>query len=471
MLPKERITRSFTPAAWWNDQQTLQWIARPKLRRTIGEKSRSVWGRGKWPRNKALRNRKEGMYIIAVAEDAFSGGEELAKTLAQRLGLPYLDSAALIERAAAAGQDREKLAAAFESAPTFFSRSDRLRRTQLLQLQAAEATEIRNGSIVCYGAAADLLNLEARRIFRVGVQASHRYRRWRVREQLKIRGASAARYLNACDQNRRRWLLYLFGTKQGLPTGNDLVVNVEQLGFDAASAAICEMICDRSRFTAADLASLESFALSTGIQARLAHHPDTAHLDLGVAIQGDMAILKGTVCSKEEIDAIKRALMPSNLEVDLSRIQLNGAGDKLDCISTRLIHLRLNWKPAFWDAALSHPALLSVGVSGVILLSLAAMWAAGHWLHPAGTPLINFAGVITDSRCGVSHPNTQQTAACARSCVKSRGAKYVIIDGARSLTLADQQRGEEFAGQRVVATGSLDDATGNLRIQSIHAVP
>jgi hypothetical protein len=470
MLPKERITCSFTPAAWWNDQQTLQWIARPKLRRAIGEKSRSVRDRGKWPRNRALRNRKEGRYILAVAEDAFSGGEELAKTLAQRLGLPYWDSVALIERAATAGQDRESLVAAFESAPTLFSRSDRLRRTQLLQLQAAEATEIRNGSIVCYGAAADLLDVDARRVFRVAIQASHRARRLRVQEQLKIRGASAERYLNACDQSRRRWLLYRFGAKTGLPMGHDLVINLEQMGLDAACAAVREMICDQSRFTAADLASIESYALSACIQAALARHSDTAHLDMDVENQGGVAIVRGTVRCMEEIDSIKRVLLPVNKEVDFSHIQSNPARDKEGTVPRSAMNPKPSWSGAFWDAVLAHPARLSAEISGTILL-VVAVWAVGHWLHPAETHLYSFAGVVTDSQCKFSHPNAHLTAACVRSCVKSRGAKYVLIDGARSLTLADQQRGEEFAGQRVVATGFLDDATGNLRIQSIHAVP
>ena len=470
MLPQERITCSFTPAAWWYDQQTLQWIARPKLRRTIGEKSRSVWDRGKWPRNRALRNRKEGMYILAVAEDAFSGGDEFAKTLAQRLGVPYLDSAALIERAAAAGEDPERLAAALESAPTCFSRSNRHQRSQLLQLQAAETTEIRNGSIVCYGAAADLLDVDVRRVFRVAIQASHRVRRLRVQKQLKVRGAGAERYLTACDRSRCRWLLYRFGAKTGLPMGHDLVINLEQMGIDAACAAVREMICDQSRFTAADLTSIESYALSACIQAALARHSDTAHLDVDVEVQDGVAIVRGTVRCMEEIDSIKRVLLPVNIEVDFSHIQSNPARDDEDTVPRNAMNPKPSWSGAFWDAVFAHPARLSAEISGMILL-VVAVWAVGHWIHPAETPLYSFAGVVTDSQCKLSHPNAHLTAECVRSCVKSRGAKYVLIDGARSLTLADQQRGEEFAGQRIVATGFLDHATGSLRIQSIHAAP
>lgn len=410
------------------------------------------------------------MYIIAVSDEAFSGGEELAKTLAKNLGVPYVDSAVLVERAAAAGEDRKRLAAALETAPTFFDRSSRHKRTQVLELQAALAEDISNGSMVCYGIAAELLSLDSRRVFRVGIHASHRSRRFRLREQLNIHGAGAERYLNACDQNRRRWLLYRFGAKTGLPMGHDLEINLEGMGLNAACVAVSKMICDRSRLTAAELSSIESSVFSTCIQAALARHPDTAHLDLGVEIQGDMAVLQGTVRSLEEIDSIQHVPLPANMRVDFSQIRLDRAGDQHDPISGRWMQSKLNWKPAFWDAALSHPAWLSTGVSGVVLLGLAAMWVPGHWFRPAETHLSSFAGVITDSLCATSHPKAKQTAECVRSCVTMRGAKYVLSDGTHSLMLADQQRGGVFAGQKVVATGFLDGATGNLRLRSIHAV-
>ena len=469
MKPTRRIDTSFTPAAWWNNQQISQWIARPMVRREIREKNRSRWDRGRWPRNRILRNRKEGMYIIAVSEEAFSGGEELAKTLAKNLRLPYVDSAALVERTAAAGKDRERLAAALETAPTFFDRSSRHKRTQVLELQAALAEDISNGSMVCYGIAAELLSLDSRRVFRIGIQASHRSRRFRLREQLNIHGASAERYLNTCDQSRRSWLLYLFGAKTGLPMGYDLVIDLERMGLDAACVAVCEMLCDPSRFAAANLASIESFLLSTSIQAALARHPDTAHLDLGVEVQGDLAILRGSVPSMEEIDSIQRVPLPANMKFDFNQVRLDSAGDQSDSISGRWMQSKLNWKPASWDAALSHPAWLSAGVSGTILLILAAMWAPGHWFRPAETHLSSFAGVITDSQCATLHPKAQQTAECVRFCVTMGWAKYVLREGARSLTLTDQQKGGEFAGQKVVATGFLDGATGNLRLRSIHA--
>ncbi len=469
MVRRKRIDSSFIPATWWDAQQTLQWIARPRLRRAVEERNRHLWDRGKWPRNTTFRNRKEAMYIIAVSEEAFSGGEELAKLLAKSLGVPFVDSAALIERAVALGGDRIGLGAAVEAAPIFSGRSSRHRQRQVLQLQAAQAAEIRGGSVVCYGPAADLLTLDARRVFRIGIHASHRSRRLRVQKQLKIHGSSADRYLNACDRNRRRWLLYRFGAHAGCQPRYDLLINLEQVGFDATCAAVCEMICDRSRFIAADLASIESFALSACIQAALARRPETAHLDLGIEIHGGVAILHGTVRTREEIDSIKRVPLPVNVEIDFSHIRLTRAENEQDLNSRAVTPTMPNWKLAFRDSAISHPIWVSAGVSGMILLGLAALWAPGHLFRRADAHLASFAGVITDSECGLLHRKIQQSSECVRYCVRINGAKYVLDDGAHILTLADQKAGERFAGQRVLVTGFVDKNTDTLQARTVRA--
>jgi hypothetical protein len=100
---------------------------------------------------------------------------------------------------------------------------------------------------------------------------------------------------------------------------------------------------------------------------------------------------------------------------------------------------------------------------------MAAAHAPGRWFRPPDTHLQSFAGVITDSQCGISHKVVQKTAQCVRSCVKL-GAKYVLNDGTHSFVLTDQPTAERFAAQRVVATGRLDEITGDLQLRSIRAV-
>jgi Cytidylate kinase-like family len=421
------------------------------------------------------RPAEEGrMCIIAVSEESFSDGQKFAETLAQDLGLRYADSAILVERAAAWGGDRKKLRAAFENAPGFLDRFLRDLEVQVLLLQAALAEDIREGDVVCYGIAADLLNLEAKHILRVRVEASHRFRQLELRERLKLPREEAEKHLNKCDRNERRWQHYLFGIKAAVPLGHDFLVNLEQTTFDEACTAVSDLISSQSRFrpSITDAALVERFVVSSRIRAALALNPPTAHLDLDVEIEDHTAVLRGKVRSVEEIDSIRRFVfpIPKDIKVDVNQVQLGSWDYQPPLFSSGTAEARAPKPATFRAPVFRRPAWLLAGVAAMVLLVLAGSHAPGRWFHPADTRLLSVAGVITDSQCGVSHKVVQKTAECVRSCVRASGAKYVLNDGTHSFVLTDQQTAERFAAQRVVATGLVDEITGDLKLRSIQAV-
>lgn len=414
------------------------------------------------------------MSIIAVSEEVFSGGREFAKGLAKRLGIRYVDSAVLVERAAAWGGQPKRLRAAFEHAPTFLDRFIRGRERQVSLLQAALAEDIRDGNAVCYGVAADLLNVDCKQILRIRVQASHGLRRLRVEELLRFTRVEAERYLRKSDRKQGRWHMYLYGGKAGLPLGHDLLINLEQTSPEENYTTVSDMINYQGRFrpNMGDQALLERFAVSTRIKAAIAQDPQTAHLDIDVEMQGDTAVLQGVVRGIDDIIALQ--LVPSplpSIAIDVSQVRLGGAdylppffpaGGGREPAAQK--------KSGFRLPALPRPAWLLAGVAAMVLLVIAASHAPGRWFRPANTPLQSFAGVITDSQCGISHKVVQKTAECVRVCVKLTGAKYVLNDGTHSFVLTDQQTADRFAAQRVVATGRLDEITGDVQLSSIHAV-
>jgi cytidylate kinase len=266
------------------------------------------------------------MCIIAVSEEVFSGGQEFAETLAKRMGFRYVDSAILVERAAAWGADQKRLRSAFENAPGFFERFHRDPEIQVLLLQAALAEDIREGDVVCYGIAADLLNLEARQILRVHVEASHGVRQLELRRRLKLPLEEAEKHLNQYNRNQRRWQRYLLGIHAALPLGHDFLIKFEQTTSDEACAAVSDLIHSQSRFrpSITDTALIERFVVSSRIRAALAQNPPTAHLDLDVEIGDHTAVLRGKVRSVEEIDSLRRFVfpIPKDIKVDVNQVQL-----------------------------------------------------------------------------------------------------------------------------------------------------
>jgi hypothetical protein len=280
--------------------------------------------------------------------------------------------------------------------------------------------------------------------------------------------------LNKCDRNERRRRRYLLGIKAALPLGRDFLVNFEQTTLDEACTAVSDLIQSQSRFrpSIADAALVERFVVSSRIRAALAQNPPTAHLDLDVEIEDHTAVLRGKVRSAEEIDSLRRFVfpIPEDIKVDVSQVLLGSWDYQPPLFSSGTAEV---WapKPARFRAPVfPRPAWLLAGSSALVLLVITASHAPGRWFHPADTRLLSVAGVITDSQCGISHKVAQKTAECVRSCVKLPGAKYVLNDGTHSFVLTDQQTAERFAAQKVVATGLVDEITGDLKLRSIQAV-
>lgn len=421
------------------------------------------------------------MCIIAVYESGFCDGQEYAEKLAERLSLRYVNAESLIARATSWGGDRLNLWAAYENAPGIFDRFSRNRLAQILLLQAALAEEVRYGNAVCFGLAAELLTVDAGLILRIRLEASLGAQQHRVHDRLKPDRDDAARYFRKVARDKRRWARYLFGTASGSAgRKDDLRISMDQTYLDEACEMVCSLIENQSRFvpTTANLAVLESFAISTRINAALAQDTRIAHHDVKVEMQGDRAILRGYVWGTSEMTSLAQvaSLLPAGIKVDLGQVQL-GAWDypyffpdflpiewlrpRLEASqpSTPVTRRRVDW--VFASA---------LAVIGLFVLTLGGAWIWMARFAPAGSSLQNFSGLITDSHCAPVRDVALQTADCVRSCVKQRGAQYVLKTRTRTYVLANQQKGEKLAGESVNATGVLDERSGELRVSSVHAM-
>jgi hypothetical protein len=132
-------------------------------------------------------------------------------------------------------------------------------------------------------------------------------------------------------------------------------------------------------------------------------------------------------------------------------------------------------KNVTWLRLVSYcAAWVLAGSLMVAALLASASLAFGFSFAPAAdtqdpSSAIAVAGVISDSHCGAKHTinSGQSSAECVRSC-KRRGAKYVMVNGNTTYTLAgNQSKFEAFAGQRAQVNGTLHGET--LNVTSIQA--
>ena len=90
----------------------------------------------------------------------------------------------------------------------------------------------------------------------------------------------------------------------------------------------------------------------------------------------------------------------------------------------------------------------------------------------------SFTGEIMDSQCAGmgSHDkmmkgmDAKDAKDCSQKCVRM-GGKYVLFDPAtkRTYALDDQQKADQFAGQKVSVKGTFDSASKTIHISSVEA--
>lgn len=90
-----------------------------------------------------------------------------------------------------------------------------------------------------------------------------------------------------------------------------------------------------------------------------------------------------------------------------------------------------------------------------------------------GVPPATFTGTIIDAECvrgGHASMRMGETdAECAKACVISHDSRYLLAEGANVYQLSDQKTPERFAAERVVVTGTLDETTRTIQVESISA--
>src|SRR6478609_336744 len=103
--------------------------------------------------------------------------------------------------------------------------------------------------------------------------------------------------------------------------------------------------------------------------------------------------------------------------------------------------------------------------AAVLLAAIATLSAA-----PATQ---TFTGTISDDMCALAgHASMRMgptDAECARACVATHGASYVLVVGKNVYVLSDQKMPDRFAGQKVTVVGTLDQKTKTIRVESITA--
>ena len=176
--------------------------------------------------------------IVTVSREFASGGREIAKMLAERLGLKYYDRNLLDAIAAEKLGDVEKLRKYDEVPRTFLKRTVRGMTSSpeenVAQIQFDYITKLADSgkSFVIVGRCADEVLSEYPGLIKIFVLADEESKIDRICKSREVNRDEAAGIMRRHDRHRRLYHNYYCELKWGDSRGYDICVNSSRLGIE-----------------------------------------------------------------------------------------------------------------------------------------------------------------------------------------------------------------------------------------------
>ena len=247
------------------------------------------------------------MAVITISQGTFSGARMLAAAVSRRLGYHCIDREQLVSKAAAQwGVSQEELRTAFEEPPRFFGQSERTKYVYLALIQATLTEEVRRGNVIYDGLAGHMLLGKGQHVLRTRIIAPMEFRVPMVQYRRQCSRKEAIAYIERMDEDRRKWVRFLYGVDWTDASLYDLVLNLEQMTLVEACDVVC-LLAESGCFqtTPETQADLDNLALASRVKASLAMNPDTCDLQFEIAAQAGSISIKGDIDTPSQMRKIR----------------------------------------------------------------------------------------------------------------------------------------------------------------------
>ncbi|MDA0999466.1 MAG: cytidylate kinase family protein [bacterium] len=175
------------------------------------------------------------MGLLTVSRELGSGGDVIAKKVANALGWKLLDNDGFANAAQSYGYVRSELERVDERRPGLVDRFFRDRQLVYLDIMRAIVYESAlNDNCVILGRGAYILLREIPGVFRVRIVASPESRRKRLVANEGVSPSLAEEFLLHNDRERMSYTRYFFDARWGDPKDFDIVLNTGYIDEDAA---------------------------------------------------------------------------------------------------------------------------------------------------------------------------------------------------------------------------------------------
>jgi osmotically-inducible protein OsmY len=259
------------------------------------------------------------MAIITISRGTYSGGRILAECLSEQLQYRLLSREELLQGAAKRFHPtEEQLEDALLHRPGFLETGKLKKLHYVYCVQAELARAAQGDDVVYHGQAGHLLLKGVPHHMRVRVVANLDYRIAAAMERANIKRERAIDLIRELDEERDKWVQWVYGTDRNDPLAYDLTVNLERTSIDSACTMVAESVQRDFQTTPESQQVVDDLVLASEIRAQIGLDPSIHDDRIDVDCEAGIVTLSGTVRSLVDADRARELVreIPGVKQVD-----------------------------------------------------------------------------------------------------------------------------------------------------------
>ncbi len=234
------------------------------------------------------------MPVVLISRGTMTGGQALARCLADRLSLAHVTREDLVAAVDARGEHAQKVVHSIERASRNYDQFSQLRRPYLVFMRLALLEFVGRENVVYAGSGGHLLIPRLPCCLRVRVNAPMEFRVRNARERLNLSEGDALAAVLREDEERVRWARFMYGRDVRDPDLYDICVSLERMSVPAICAMLAATLAEQEfRPTPASRESVANLYLASQVEAALVSDPRTAPWEIGAQARRGEVLLQG----------------------------------------------------------------------------------------------------------------------------------------------------------------------------------
>lgn len=247
------------------------------------------------------------MAILTISREYGSGGRDIGRMVAERLGYRYLDKERLFQDLEQTGKRWVRAARELdEVCPTVWERYDWQYRGYVAQVEALILAYAAEDNVVVIGRGGSFLLAEVPFCLRVRLVAPLEVRIERIMVRESLSRAAAERLIQQVDGDRACFIKANYGRDWDSEDVADMTLNTASLTYEQVAELLIEGLADKDRLATPEAKSrLKDKALAYQLKARIATEPRILVPTLEVKVDEGILVVSGIIHSPKELHVVE----------------------------------------------------------------------------------------------------------------------------------------------------------------------